>query len=103
MSSRPLHPPAPVDLAVGGRKGSRQWRRGRRVGVAGHCDECGEQWGPKRDHCGGAQGCHELFHSLAAFDAHRSEGWCRNPARVDGLRSNRGAWELAQDRVPPVH
>lgn len=36
--------------------------------------------------------CHELFSGFTAFDDHRDEGWCRNPASVGLVQRPNGMW-----------
>jgi len=41
---------------------------------------CGKIWtGLSRCHC---HGCHETFNSVHAFDLHRTNQQCRNPAEI---------------------
>ncbi len=75
------------------------------------CGSCTNRWaGGNTAHCGGAHGCHINFSSPTAFDRHRREGRCLDPAAA-GLvtldRAGYAVWgspadEAALDRLRAI-
>ncbi len=52
-----------------------------RPGVPHSCGSCTNRWaGSNTAHCGGTRGCHITFSSPSAFDRHRRDGSCLDPA-----------------------
>jgi hypothetical protein len=59
------------------------------------CSGCDKEWsGHRRCHC---TGCHENFSSVSAFDKHRKDFACRQPAET-GLVLADGYWSHPGER-----
>lgn len=55
------------------------------------CDETCSHIKPSDSNCL-CTVCHEVFKTISWFDAHRSEGWCLDPASVGLVQRPNGLW-----------
>ena len=55
---------------------------------------CGRSWVQVGDRSGHCAGCHDTFCGSRAFDDHRRDGACLDPAELGGLwrRDENGQW-----------
>jgi hypothetical protein len=62
---------------------------------------CGRRWdGLAEAHCG-AEGCHQHFASLSAFEAHRRNGRCIEPALLRVGKGLREGEPVLESRESP--